>query len=1351
MSTVSTRTPARPRPEPIPRSILGLTRAEVCAAVLAVVGLAVTSAGHAQSCSTPVDHWTGTYSITGNGSSACVDSDAQCVTNESAKGSVRMAFNGVNCSTAAWSSQPFDPRLTISVNDTLTAACTEGGPTIETVNGVGPDSSESTLTVNESAGNYTYWPLPLAIVSDSVITCDGQQVTSPPGGGYGLSGVPPLMFTFSLPASVRTLSNSATVPSRANGDGLATFKLTFSLEPHYHTDDDCPKNGNSTLGCMNQTLGEDVPITGTEFSLHYDSARTLASGANTLVTTYTAMLGGWTLSAHHAYDPGRNVLYLGAGGQRNSWRMGAPLTANGSYLLTAEDGSEVYVFDVNSGRHTQTRWPLTGALRYQFGYDAAGNLTSVTDASGNITSIQRDASEQVTAIVSPYGVTTKLHLAGNGFLKTITDPAGNKVTLTTGTTGLITARTDANGVTFNYSYDLFGGLLQDTDPLGTTALARTAAPGTLGQTIAHTTPLGRTTRYQTSMTVPWTEGPGSTITEAQNVTWPDGLISTSNVGAQAGHLTRSVALPDGTGESATLGPDAHWGLQAPFAQQATIAMGSLSASLTSTTAATLANPSDPFSLLTQSASTTINSRTYSSAYSAASATITNTTPAGRIRTQTIDNLERVTSIVDGNQSAVRFTYDAQGRVHSVVRGVRRITFGYDSHGYMSSTNNALAQRTSYKYDGAGRLTSLTAPDSGVAAYQYDGNGNVTGVTPPGQPLHAFAYNQVNLLTKYTPPSLAGTGPTTYEFNADRDLTRINRPDGGAVNFAYDMAGRLSSITTPSVTLNYQFDAVTGNVTNESIGGGESLSYVYDGAMIASESYGGPITGTVQTTRDNNGWVVSESVNSGSTIAVSYDADGLPSQVGALTIKRSPSTGLPTSTKLGAAADTRTYSALGDLASYSATYGGQVLYSLALTRDNVGRIASRTETIGGVAHNFAYEYDPVGRLSKVSVDGVVTATYTYDGNGNRLSATGSSGTLTAIHDVQDRLTSYGATSYTYTANGELLNRITGSGTTSYTYDALGNLLSVQLAGGSTVTYVVDAENRRVGKRLNGSAVTGYLYSAGRLVAQLNGGNSLIGRFVYGTSDVVPDYMVKSGVTYRIFTDPLGSPRLVVNVSNGQIAQRIDYDEFGNVTSDSAPGFTPFGFAGGLYDSDTGLVRLGVRDYDPTPGRFTAKDPWLFAGDDTNLYAYAGNDPINYSDPSGLDPRCKACSQKKELTVKDVVDIAKKANKLRKGDPVQAVTKSVGKEAKKESPMSGSGSEDYKRATQEVEKSKPFIEKQVNSAKEVGSTCIVQLQGGDSSQSDSSKPKNQPPVPRGDPPPKWTPTQAARVGAQIGSGY
>ena len=204
-----------------------------------------------------------------------------------------------------------------------------------------------------------------------------------------------------------------------------------------------------------------------------------------------------------------------------------------------------------------------------------------------------------------------------------------------------------------------------------------------------------------------------------------------------------------------------------------------------------------------------------------------------------------------------------------------------------------------------------------------------------------------------------------------------------------------------------------------------------------------------------------------------------------------------------------------------------------------------------------------------------------------------------------------------AKAELLTKSTTSGTTSYTWDALGNLLGVKLPSGTAITYLYDGQNRLVGKQVNGTLTEGFLYD-GQLepVAMLDGSGNIVEQFVYGTRPNVPDYMIKAGVEYRVISDQVGSPVLIVNSATGAIAEQISYDAWGNISSDSNPGFQPFGFAGGLYDRDTGLVHFGARDYDPETGRWISRDPILFAGGEANLYGYVVGDPVNGLDPLGL---------------------------------------------------------------------------------------------------------------------------------------
>jgi len=77
--------------------------------------------------------------------------------------------------------------------------------------------------------------------------------------------------------------------------------------------------------------------------------------------------------------------------------------------------------------------------------------------------------------------------------------------------------------------------------------------------------------------------------------------------------------------------------------------------------------------------------------------------------------------------------------------------------------------------------------------------------------------------------------------------------------------------------------------------------------------------------------------------------------------------------------------------------------------------------------------------------------------------------------------------------------------------------------------------------------------------------------------------------------------------------------------------PFGFAGGLYDEDTKLVRFGYRDYDAFTGKWTAKDPIGFGGGDSNLYGYVWSDPINWVDEDGLKARVIAIAIENPITL------------------------------------------------------------------------------------------------------------------------
>jgi RHS repeat-associated protein len=1207
-------------------------------AVVAIVTtvLALGSSVRAQTCYTPVNSWITTFDLNGTVSGASC-SGGTCNIRESASATdLSITPPGVSCSadTVEWVGTTSCPAgsATCSVNDTATfSSCDQDVFSGPTSNGF----ADSGLLVNVANNTYTYFGVAGGLGTFTSITCEGTTTTPLAVAVLPSSNWP---ITFTLPDKyIETLTGSAPPGYTAlDSMGLGAtvpYTFTFTLEPIYNTDDDCNENGGSTIGCQNQSLGEDVPVVGTGLNLHYESDRAPGASGNSAASADALMIGGWTLSVHHAYDPSTNTLFLGDGRQRNGYQLGTPVSFNGNLLLTSEDGSEVYVF-TSAGQHLQTQRPLTGAFVYQFGYDSAGNLVTATDASGNVTTIQRNGSEQATAIVSPYGQTTTLSLDSNGFLSQVTDPLGKSAMFTNLSGGLLASRTDENGNVYNCSYDSHGRLAKDADPVGGyTALTRTNANSGLGWTVGQTTAMGRTSSFQYTLTLPWVLDSSSTASEQRAITWPNGLQATKSTSLQSGQLTNAFTLPDGTSDSTTLGPDPVWGLQVPISTSVTLTKGSLTMNASYNRSTTLGTPGNPFTVATQTDTEKINGRTYTSVFTGSSKTYVGTTPVKRKTTTVLDSLERVSSTQIGALLAIGYSYDGQGRLATIAQGTRTTALTHDSDGFLSSITDPLKLTSSFTHDGDGHVLMSTLPDGRVVTYTYDANGNLTSVTPPGKSAHSFSYTAVNLLATYTPPIVSGTGPTSYTYNLDRNLTSVTRPDSETIAYGYDSAGRLSSITTPTETANYAYDATAGNLSSASISGGEAITYGYNGPLPTSSTWTGTVAGSVSRAYNDNFWVTSESINNGNTINFTYDNDGLLTKAGSLVITNDPKDGLLKTVDLGSAKDSRTYDTYGELTGYTAKYGLTALYSLKFTRDADGRITTKAETVSGKKNTFTYGYDTAGRLTGVKENGSSISTYTYDTNSNRLSATTSSGTVTGTYDAQDRLLTYGNASYTYTANGELASVTAGSQTTTYSYDVLGNLIAATLPNGTKIAYVIDAENHRVGKEESGVLQSGFLYDGDRIAAQLNGSNQIVSQFIYVSGAISPDYVVTGGVTYRIFSDQLGSPRLVVNTSTGAIAEQINYDEFGNVTSDTNPSFQPFGFAGGLYDQDTKLVRFGARDYSPAIGRWTAKDPALFEGSDTNLYAYVFNDPVNLTDSSGLDPDCD--ENKKEKSLKDKI--------------------------------------------------------------------------------------------------------------------
>ncbi len=876
--------------------------------------------------------------------------------------------------------------------------------------------------------------------------------------------------------------------------------------------------------------------------------------------------------------------------------------------VPSESGREIYIFN-SAGKHLRTVDSLvpTALPLHRFDYDPlSGVLAQVTDVDGNVSSVLRDAAGNVTGIRAPRGQVTTIELGPDGYVASITNPAAESTKFTYHTGGLLNTKTDPRGFVSKHEYDPQGRLILDADPPevgGSQTLAY--APKANGWSVDRTTALGRATHYDITQL--------ATRDRRRDNTLPD-LTHASRVDGQNGVVTTTSA--DGTVAVTTKTPDPRFGMLAPIVSTAITTPGGLTRTEAVSRAATLSNPVDLLSLTSYAETRVINGHTYRTAYDPTTRIFTTTTPTSRQFFLSLDSQGRIGSTQTDGVLGTQFVYDARGRLEMVTTGTRSTTMGYDpASGFLATSTDALNHTTHYATDLAGRPSLVTYPDATALQLGYDKNGNLASVTPPGASAHKLEYNGVDLLSLYTPPAAPSTGSllTQYLRDADHALAVVSLPDGSTVQWTPDSAGRPRTVTLPTGTMTRDYHPATGKLVSVAGPYGETVAFDYDGPLEKSMSWSGPVAGTVTRTHDAEFRVAAEQVNSGSAVSFGYDADGLLISAGPLTLTRDPRTGFVNATTLGSVTEVWTYDEYGALASYTAKFGSTTVYQMAVTtRDPLGRISQKREALDGHATTYDYAYDLRGRLTDVRKDGTLAAHYGYDDNGNR--TLGPSGQVGVV-DAQDRLSTYGTKRYTYGANGELRTKVDAAESSTYTYDVLGSLISVGLPGRS-IEYVIDGVGRRVGKRVGGVLTKGFLYRS-RLqpIAELDGAGNVVSSFVYGTRPNVPDVMVKAGETYRLVSDHLGSVRLVVNAATGAVAQRIDYDEFGVVTSDSNPGFQPFGFAGGLYDPDTKLVRFGARDYDAETGRWTAKDPIAFEGDQANLYAYVDGDPLNFVDPDG----------------------------------------------------------------------------------------------------------------------------------------
>ncbi len=569
----------------------------------------------------------------------------------------------------------------------------------------------------------------------------------------------------------------------------------------------------------------------------------------------------------------------------------------------------------------------------------------------------------------------------------------------------------------------------------------------------------------------------------------------------------------------------------------------------------------------------------------------------------------VITIRDERGRRRKFTMDVLGRLKQVDElnwdqtVYSTTTYTYSALDQLKEINQASLTRTSV-YDGYGRLQSRTTPEQGTTSYSYFADDSVQTITDARGATTTFSYNNRHLVTGVTygvPGGVAATPNATFSYNAAGSRTSMT--DGmGSVSYAYDQLSRMTSETRTftgvgSYQMSYAYN-LAGQLTSITNPWNAQVGYGYDKTgrptNVSGSGYAG-VSSYVNSISYRAFGLKQMAYNNGRTLALQYNNRLMPTQ----------------------------WNVSGVLGwNYAYQYFGE----------NTGRVMYAQNINDGTLDR-SYDYDHVGRLAVSHtggearshmgigpggvVDGPYSQRYYYDKWGNITQREGWGGdnpNFTATYANNKRV------GLTYDAAGNLTN----DGGQNFTYDATGQAATASSSGYLLQQYY-DGDGLRVKK--NEPHAMYYLRSTvlgGQVIAEIGANGDWFRGFVYLGGELIA---VQSAGVYWVHQDPIVKSKRVTNGS-GTVVSTIELDPWGGNTDRlNNHNLQPIMFNNYIRDgnsSDDAMFRRYNRWWsrfdqpDPYGGSYDVNNPQTF-----NRYAYANNDPVNFTDPTGLLPSDGQC--------------------------------------------------------------------------------------------------------------------------------
>ena len=850
--------------------------------------------------------------------------------------------------------------------------------------------------------------------------------------------------------------------------------------------------------------------------------------------------------------------------------------SNNPYYIASRKDERGYITyhdrDANN-RIWRTRYPDNSSEQFT-SYNSFGQILTHLMTSGGTETFTYDGRGLKTSQTDPYGNVTHYNYYQNGpntdRLLNVVDPRGNATWYEYNGRGEVTKLTHQDGSYVQSTYNPDGTLATATDELGHTT---SYTYDEYKRVLTVTNPLSQTT---TNSYAPWSGiGPFShTTASVYRATSPMGKITDFNYDE---NFRRFVV---------------HQGVGTPADDATTVsgydAVGNLSW------------VQDPRGYTTNFVYDNRNRQT------------SITDALGNVTSTTYDYANNKTSVTrPGNQPVQFVEYDPMNRLKHQIdeRGVHTYLHYDDAARNLTSQEDGNGKTYFYAYDQMNRKISMTYPPETSGAvrsesWTYDPAGNLATHTNRAGAVQTFAqYDNRNRATSFSWSD--GTQGQSFAYDLTSKVTALHNAEADIVN-TYDAANRHTSETETIKSYGlwatrstvYQYDA-DGNRSRLTFPQGYQFIYGYtqrnqlDNIKLDPAIFGGYYnTPVVRYTYDASGNHTTRTVLSGAH--AEYDVDELNRVRGQ--------------------------------SDYFANWQmGRFDYGF----DALGRHRYEQRDWGTTD---GYQYDPSDEVTgyqrdgNLNGDGTVSAvlgnntTLAYDNNGNRAQVTGVGADSYTINSLNQ----YTSDAVTGTMGYDPKGNLTSAAGWTYSYDAQNRLKTMQ-GPGMTITMTYDPLNRVITRNVNG-AVTQNVWEGWHLIEEHRPDWSIQRCYLQGANqnEMVAAFDGNVYSNHWYWQDGRGNTSHITG-DNAALLERYTYDlsgaptfydEWDNERFGGSVYDTRFLFAGSQYLPETGLYDMRNRFYSPVLNRFLQTDPIGFAGDALNLYRYCGDDPVDRSDPTGL---------------------------------------------------------------------------------------------------------------------------------------